>query len=102
MQILRNGKQIKNEVCLNQDFQDERCLSRWEDDLDRFMSKALHTQFNLCLTFLVKYVFMFRNGFGTAQSKGVQLATALLYSICVSVEARVASKDFVNFVIGKP
>ena len=64
--------------------------------------KALHTQFNLCLTFLVKYVFMFRNGFGTAQSKGVQLATALLYSICVSVEARVASKDFVNFVIGKP
>ena len=55
-----------------------------------------------CLAFLAKYVFMFCNGYGAAWSRGVPLVTGLLYCICVSVEARVASQDFVNFVIGKP
>ena len=68
--------------------QDERVSSRWEDDLDR--------------SILAKYVFMFCNGYGAAWSRGVPLVTGLLYCICVSVEARVVSQDFVNFVIGKP
>ena len=55
-----------------------------------------------CLTFLAKCVFMFGNGCGTARPRGVPLVTELLYCIGVSVEARIPSEDFVNFVIGKP
>ena len=92
---------------LNQDLQDfriHRMRSPSQDERIAWITsrqKPYTPKPAFCLTFLMRYVFMFCNNHCAALLRTIPLATELLYCIRVSVE-HILSEDFVNFVTGKP